>query len=130
MAGPRPVGGKGETYILSNFYPCRVNVFGEVFKSGEATYQWRKAKFMGRDQVAQEILVAPHARETKDDRKRALGGAVQLARWEEGMRVKVMKEVLETKARGCEEFVSELRSTGEREIEEVVWDRRFGEFTG
>ena len=42
----------------------------------------------------------------------------------------IMKEVLEAKARGCEEFVSELQSTGEREIEEVVWDRRSGEFTG
>ena len=52
MAGPRPVGGKGETDILSNFYPCRVNVFGEVFKSGEAAYQWRKAKFMEKDRVA------------------------------------------------------------------------------
>ena len=41
------------------------------------------------------------------------------------MRVKVMKEVLEAKARGCEEFVSELRSTGEREIEEVVWGQTF-----
>ena len=65
MTGPRPVGGKGETDVLSNFYPCRVNVFGEIFKSGEAAYQWRKAKFMGKDRVAREILVASHARETK-----------------------------------------------------------------
>ena len=41
------------------------------------------------------------------------------------MRVRVMKEVLEAKARGCEEFVSELRSTGVREIEEVVWGQTF-----
>ena len=33
----------------SNFYQCRVEIYGKVFASSEMSYQWQKAFLMGEE---------------------------------------------------------------------------------
>ncbi len=46
---------KGKHDVLSNFYPCQLRVFGHTFRSSEHAYQFMKAKFYGKDQLAEDI---------------------------------------------------------------------------
>ena len=42
--------------MMGNFYQCVVTLDGIDFKSSEHAYQWRLAKYVGRDDLAQCIL--------------------------------------------------------------------------
>ena len=45
--------------IFSNFFMCKVKVFGRIFKSAEHAYQWKKAMDCLREDVADPIQAAP-----------------------------------------------------------------------
>ena len=52
--------------VMSNFYQCVVT-FDEIdFKSSEHAYQWRLAKYVGRDDLAQCILESPTPGQLKE----------------------------------------------------------------
>jgi ribA/ribD-fused uncharacterized protein len=129
-----PITFMGKRCKLSNFYPCRVNIFGQVFSSSEGAYQWRKAMFMRDRGVAEQNRGMEEAREAKaaanntfgkqawkhwDDERKEL-----LSRWD-WEKLSVMRQILRAKARGCKEFVKELRDTGGRQLQEIVPGERF-----
>ena len=47
--------------IFSNFYPCNIEVDGTTFSSVEHGYQWYQAKDANLDDLAEQIMNAPHA---------------------------------------------------------------------
>ena len=121
----------GKEDVLSNFYPCALYVYGKRFHSTEQAYQWRKAMVMGNHEVADKILAAEHANQTKFIANKHFRG-VNLNLWTT-CRIPVMKQLLRAKARCCERFADELRHTGDRYIAEVVPRDRFwaiGDGTG
>ena len=119
---------------FSNFYPCRVEVFGREFSSSEVAYQWRKAVFLGEAGVAADIGRVRVAREAKWAADRAfgkrgwypvtVGRRARMSQWEDA-KVEVMRQILRAKARGCAEFVAELRRSGERPLHEAVPKEEF-----
>ena len=124
-----PIKFKGKTCKLSNFYPCRVEIYGQVFTSSEVAYQWRKAMFMRERGVADQIRGLEEAREAKAVAKRAFGKQAWVHwdvrrkelsdRWDQE-KIGVMRQILRAKARGCEEFVQVLRESEGRQLQENV----------
>ena len=47
---------KSPQNALCNYYLCEVNVYDQKFKSSEHAFQWKFAKYVGRDDLAQDIL--------------------------------------------------------------------------
>ena len=43
-------------YVLCNYYPSPLKVFGTEFITSEHAYQWRFLKHIGEDSLAQEVL--------------------------------------------------------------------------
>ena len=43
---------------LSNFHMCTIKFWNETFCSSEQAYQWRFMKYIGMDELADEILAA------------------------------------------------------------------------
>ena len=124
----------GQGNKLSNFYSCRVEVYGQEFSSSEVAYQWRKAVFMGEARVAAEIRPMRVARESKWAASRAFGkqgwfpvtveNRARLREWDD-VKIEVMRQILRAKARGCAEFVAELRGSGDHPLHEAVPKEEF-----
>ncbi|KAK2155705.1 hypothetical protein LSH36_233g05049 [Paralvinella palmiformis] len=108
----------GKNDVLSNFYPCRLYVYGMMFGSTEHAYQWRKARIMGNIKVAYRIYHAEHAGKAKQIANQYFRGT-DLSTWIP-QRIPVMKQLLRAKARCCKPFRDELRNTGDRLIAEIV----------
>ena len=87
---------RGERDALSNYFPCKVNIFGQIFTSLEAAYQWRKATFVGRNLLAGKILKARNAREAK----RLADEIPSTEAWEKA-KVDVMQDILHAKFGSC-----------------------------
>ena len=129
-----PIRFRGQDNKVSNFYPCNVEVFGREFSSSEVAYQWRKAVFLGEAGVAADIGRMRVAREAKWAASRAFGkrgwypvtveGRARMSQWEDA-KVEVMQQILRAKARGCAEFVAELRRSGVRPLHEAVPQEEF-----
>ena len=58
-----PFGGSSD--ILSNFYPCKIEICDITFPSAEHAYQYTKARMCGYEQLAAQILDAPTAWQAK-----------------------------------------------------------------
>ena len=129
-----PIRFRGQENKFSNFYPCNVEVFGREFSSSEVAYQWRKAVFLGEAGVAADIGRMWVAREAKWAASRAfgkrgwypvtVGRRARMSQWEDA-KVEVMRQILRAKARGCAEFVAELRRSGERPLHKAVPKEEF-----
>ena len=55
----------GERSFLSNFHPSKFTIDGTTFKTVEAYYQFRKAKYYGENTTATDILTADSPRKCK-----------------------------------------------------------------
>ena len=92
---------KSPKFVLCNYYPCRVRIFDNEFSSSEQAYQWRFFKYIGMDDLAQEVLESPSAVEAKEIASRAPRDIPN--NWH-SIKVCVMREILHAKADFCEEF--------------------------
>ena len=109
-------------------------MYGQEFSSSEVAYQWRKAVFMGEARVAAEIRPMRVARESKWAASRAFGkqgwfpvtveNRARLREWDD-VKIEVMRQILRAKARGCAEFVAELRGSGDHPLHEAVPKEEF-----
>ena len=109
--------------VMSNFYQCVVTLDGIDFKSSEHAYQWRLAKYFGRDDLAQAILEVPTPRRAKDitsQIQRHLHGS-----WHEN-KLHVMKEILMSKAESCQKFRDALIESRDKKLVETVIQTDFG----
>ena len=92
---PNIIAFQGAGDILSNFFPCRIQLWGMIFHSSEQAYQWRKAVLWHMDQIADQIMAAPTARDVKLLCSRALRGPPGN---HDELKLSVMREVLQAKA--------------------------------
>ena len=113
---------RSQNNVMSNFYQCVVTLDGIDFKSSEHAYQWRLAKYFGRDDLAQDILEAPtpgRAKELTSQIQKHLNGS-----WHEH-KLNVMKEILMSKAESCKEFRDALIESRDKKLVETVKSDRF-----
>ncbi len=59
--GDNIVAFKSHLNIFSNYYPCDITYKEKTFRSLEHAYQWEKAMYLGKDDIAQSIIEAEHA---------------------------------------------------------------------
>ena len=112
---------RSQNNVMSNFYKCVVTLDGIDFKSSEHAYQWRLAKYFGRN-LAQDILEAPtpgRAKEITSQIQKHLYGS-----WHEH-KLNVMKEILMSKAESCKEFRDALIESRDKKLVETVKSDRF-----
>ena len=106
---------KSPTFVLCNYFPCRVRIYDNEFSSSERAYQWRFLKYIGMDDLAQEVLESHSAVEAKEIASRAPRDIHN-----NSIKVCVMREILHDKADFCEEFKSALLDTAGRRLVEAV----------
>ena len=85
---------KGKDDVLSNFYLCHLKVFERKFKSSEHAYQFMKAKFYGRDRLAEDICKQRTACAAK-----RLGKKLPTEESWENEKLDVMREIIKAKVR-------------------------------
>ena len=93
---------KGYQHVLSNHYPCQLNVYEKHFKSLEHAYFWRMSIEFGKHDLATEIQNTAHAGKAKQLSKQIADDQERL-KWEKD-NVNIMKELLEIKATQCLPF--------------------------
>ena len=105
---------------LSNFYPCQLKVFGRIFHSAEAAYQFRKAIHHSKWEIAEDITACRKANDAK-----SLGNQINRDNIGQSWldkRTDVMLDILETKAKQCNSFRQRLIRTGNKELIENTND--------
>ena len=108
---------QGRNDILSNFYPCSVKVFERCFRSTEHAYQYMKARFYGRDDLAEEIYKQPNSCGAKKLAKQV----VTEASWEEE-KLEIMRVIIRAKSKCVPEYRRELLKSDDIIVEAVHGD--------
>ena len=109
---------KGKNDKLSNFYPCKINVFERSFKLAEHAYQFMKAMAYGKEQIAQQIYESQSACTAKQ-----LGGRVATEQSWETEKIEIMRHIIRAKAKCVPEYRQELLRTREIIVEAVPGER-------
>lgn len=109
---------KGRQSVMSNFYPCRLQVFGHSFASSEHAYQYMKCIRCNRPEIAEQVL------QTGDGLavKRLVKVVATDAQWE-AQRQSVMYEIITAKARDVSEYRRALEMSRDVIAEAVPFDQ-------
>ena len=99
---------KSPHFALCNYFPCQIRIFDNEFYSSEQAYQWRYLKYIGMDELAQEVLEASSAKEAKEAKDIASRAPRDRHNNWNSIKACVMREILHAKADSCEEFKSVL----------------------
>ena len=105
--------------IYSNYYICKIRVFGMDFLSSEHAYQWRFAKDVGTNKLANEILMAPspsYAKQIASKIPRHLHN-----NWH-SIKICIMKQILHAKADYVPRFREELIQSEGKQLVEATRD--------
>ena len=109
---------------LSNHYPCRLTISGNIFKSLEHAYLWRMAMELGKPQIAADIVDSSHAGRAK---KLSKDIADDETRWKwERDNTDIMKDLIEAKAAQCEEFYNCLIQNNDKILAEATPSKIWG----
>ena len=100
---------------LSNYYPCDFKVFGVEVKSAEHGYQFSKAVQCGHEDIANQVLSA----KTALNARRIASSLPFNPNWE-SVKEGQMAQVLEAKAKQCQEFCDMLKESGTKILAEAV----------
>ena len=103
--------------MLSNFYSCRLQIWGKVFSSSEKAYQYFKALFHEETLVKNSILRLDNPRKIY-----RLGHAIRTCELWDKKGVAVMLHILRHKLHQCDEFRVELLATGDLILTEQTAD--------
>ncbi|XP_013409413.1 uncharacterized protein LOC106173000 [Lingula anatina] len=106
-----PVLFSGEYSVLSNHYLCQVAYKGEEFSSVEHAYQVLKARFHGKEKLADQIQ---HARRGRDAER--LGSQVEESDLWISKRCRVIRKLLQSKSDLCPQFNMVLLDTGDHPL--------------
>lgn len=110
-------GMNGKNDILSNFYICSLKVFHRIFKSVEHAYQYMKAVYYDRTELAEEICRQPTAWGAKNLAKQVLTEDS----WHEN-KLDIMRDIIRAKAACVPEFRMELLKSQDKIVETVQGD--------
>ena len=106
---------------MCNLYACHINIYGKDFNSSEQAYQWCFVRHLGRDDLAEEIMMATTAANAKEVASRIprhLHGT-----WHDN-KLELMNDIQDAKVKYCSEFFKALiQSTGYKLVESVRTDR-------
>ena len=109
----------GKDHILSNHYPCPIQVDGKTFHSSEQLYQYKMAILGDYSKIAEDIL---HTRSASHAQR--LGGVIQKDR---DLGLSVLWEVINIKIEQCQDFRSFLLNTNDKNLIEntrnTFWGR-------
>lgn len=111
-----PFQGKGD--VFSNFFPCKVHIFGMSFKSAEHAYQFKKAVDCGYSSAAREIKDAVDGPGAKMVAKRVTPDSD----WSIS-KIPVMRSIVRAKAESCLLFRRALLDSQGLLVEAVPGDR-------
>lgn len=96
---------KGKDDVLSNFYPCKVHVYGRTFASSEHAYQYKKAVASNQQEMAEEFLKLESARNVK-----ILSGQIKTDdKWKEN-KLNIMRKIIRAKAESVAKYRSALQN--------------------
>ena len=115
-----PVYIAGHRNILSNFYPDSITIYGRHFKSREHAYNYQKAIFHNKEQLAEQIKKAVHAGKAKH-----LGSMRTDPGWT-NRKVTIMQEIIDTMVKQSDQSRKALLNTGDSIIVEDVPDDFWG----
>ena len=118
--GPSVIPFHSHNNVLSNFYPCKIEVDNQVFNSVEHGYQYYQACAAGMHDLADEIKKAPHAGKAKGLSKRIPSEFRE--NWEK-INTDKMKELITAKATQVPEFEQALFESEECVLAEVTPDK-------
>ena len=106
---------RSANYAMCNYYMCNLRVFEMDFRSSEQAYQWRFMKYLGMDDLAQEIFEAKTPEEAKEIASRVPS---HMHKDWHSIKLCIMKEIIHAKADYCNQFKSALKeSVGKRLVE-------------
>ena len=111
----------GKKDVLSNFFPCEIDIYGKHCKSAEHAYQYAKAVHQGQLQAAEEILQAPDAFQAK-----AQARSLQYSTDWQSVKVDTMKEILNAKVEQVPDFHDTLLESNDNILVEATYDRFWG----
>lgn len=111
----------GEKNVLSNFFPCQLKVFGEVFNSAEQAFQLTKAMRSGDLPAAERVREAKSGLECK-----MIGKSIQISEsWRQNA-PKVMEEIILEKIKQVGEMKKIILDTNEKVFAHSVYDQYWG----
>ncbi len=120
----KPLKVKGEDNPLSNFFPCKIKAFGQVFDSLEHALQFKKLFDHDKQDEAADILGIKEPKDVKRHATTVLGTSVEL-QWEDHCD-NTMRLLLSKKKDICPEFTEALRQSGDRDIRHNVASSEWG----
>lgn len=91
---------KGRKDILSNSYPCPIFHKQVWFNCAEQAYQWEKAMYHKREDIAKVVLQLKDI----DDQKRCTSGICTNDDWVKSVRIYCMKGILKSKCECVSEY--------------------------
>ena len=115
---------RGDCNILSNFFMCKISVFGREFRSAEHAYQWRKCLDCLRPDLAARIQKA-----VTPKRAKMIANEIhrkQLDQWHSAKgHIIIMNEVLYAKSESNVDFRSRILNSGEKLLAESTRDLKW-----
>lgn len=102
---------KGHENPLSNFFPCAITWDSNQFNSAEHAYQFSKAMYHNKKELAEEMKKADTANKVKMLSKNINPSESWISK-----RCKVMKDILVEKFKQVEKFRSALLATGNKPL--------------
>ena len=110
-------------HVFSNFYMCNIKLFDLDFKSAEHCYQYCKLRYIGQDELAQEILLCDTPRQAKQIAMKIPGHL--MIQWHE-QKCNAMYQILCAKAKCCAKFKDALIRSDKKIIAEGTVDTFWG----
>jgi len=127
VAPPRNVEGRDDP--LSNFYPCKLEIEGIVYKSSEQAYQHAKARHLNEEEHATRILDTDDPEEAnfigKEINRRNYRTEQYKWPWELSKRY-IMEDILWEKAQQCPEFEKALIESGKSRLTHFIPSKFWG----
>ena len=110
-------------HVFSNFYMCNIRLFNLDFKSAEHCYQYCKLRYIGQEELAQEILLCATPRQAKQIAMKTSGHL--LIHWHE-QKCNVLYQILCAKAKCCAKLKDALIRSDKKIIAECTVDTFWG----
>ena len=110
-------------HVFSNFYMCNINLFDIDFKSSEHCYQLCKLRYIGQDELAQDVLQCDTPKQAKEIAMQIPNH--MLVQWHE-QKCDVMYRILVAKAKCCDRFKEALIDSRNKLIYEGSVDSFWG----
>lgn len=112
---------QGETSCLSNFFPCKIGMMGQIFNCSEQAYQYMKCIACGKEETAHKIMLLSLPREIKNKGDKT----DSTPKWE-NMKLEKMEEIVVQKFLQNPDLLQKLCDTGNYTLYEATSNLYWG----